>query len=132
LQTNTTYEWSVHTKCDGVWTDYAPLQSFTTPTCKNSTYKPANDPFFTNQTHSFFSQINLYPNPAKNNLNISFTSFSKEIINVKVIDILGKTVLAEKIESLQGENNFMLNVKDLQKGSYFLQIDENVQKFIIY
>jgi len=51
---------------------------------------------------------------------------------VKVIDILGKTVLAEKIESLQGENNFMLNVKDLQKGSYFLQIDENVQKFIIY
>jgi hypothetical protein len=134
LSPNTTYEWHVRTKCGDTWTDYAPLQSFTTPTCKNSHYDASKDPFL-NETTAFFSQINLFPNPAKNDLHISFTSFSEENINVKVIDILGKTVLAEKIEILQGENNFDLNIETLQKGTYFLEIENgferNIQKFLV-
>ena len=132
LQPNTTYDWSVRTKCDGVWTGYASVKSFTTPTCKNSTYDETKDPFFVNENEGFLSEINLYPNPAKNNLNINFMSFSEKNTNVKVIDILGKTVLVEQIEVLQGENNFDLNVEDLQSGTYFVQINEAVQKFMVY
>ena len=29
LQTNTTYEWRVRTKCNGLWTDYTPFTAFT-------------------------------------------------------------------------------------------------------
>ena len=88
------------------------------------------------ENEHIFSQINLYPNPAKDNLNINFTSFSAENINIKVIDILGKTILIKDFETQQGENNFTLNVKDLPSGTYFLEIEngfENtVQKFMIW
>ncbi len=132
LKPNTTYEWHVRMKCGDTWTDYAPLQSFTTPTCKNSTYDETKDPFLVNENEGFLSEINLYPNPAKNNLNINFMSFSEKNTSVKVIDILGKTILVEQIEVLQGENNFDLNVEDLQSGTYFVQINEAVQKFMVY
>ena len=135
LQTNTTYQWSVKTKCNDIWTDYAPLQSFTTPTCKNSTYDASKDPFLSD-TENIFSEINLFPNPTKDYLNINFISFEQENINVKVIDIIGKTVLVEKMQALQGENNFSLNVKDLPNGTYFLEIgngfENTVQKFIVW
>ena len=127
LQTNTTYQWSVKAKCNGIWTDYAPITSFITPSCKNSNYDASKDPFL-NETTVFFSQINLYPNPAKNNLNISFTSFEEENISIKVVDILGKTVLTKEIEVLQGENNFNLNIETLQKGIYFLEIGNSLQR----
>jgi hypothetical protein len=134
LQSNKTYEWGVRTKCNGVWTAYTPFNSFSTPTCKNSTYDPTQDPFL-NQNENFLSQIKLYPNPAKNDLYIQFSSFENENINIKVVDILGKTVLIKDVKTEKGENSLLLNIKDLRSGTYFLQIEnsfeQTVEKFLV-
>jgi len=43
--------------------------------------------------------------------------------------------LVEKIEILQGENSFNLNIETLQKGTYFLEMENgferSVQKFLV-
>ncbi|MGB1205559.1 MAG: T9SS type A sorting domain-containing protein [Chitinophagales bacterium] len=53
-----------------------------------------------------------------------------------VAELCKQAVLAKKIESLQGENNVTLNVKDLPSGTYFLKMEngfENtVQKFMVW
>ncbi|MGB1207214.1 MAG: T9SS type A sorting domain-containing protein [Chitinophagales bacterium] len=135
LQTNTTYQWSVKTKCDGVWTVYADIADFTTPSCKNSDYNIANDPFVS-ETENYFVDINLYPNPAKDELHITFTSFETENIQLSITDILGKTVLQQDFESKQGENNILLQLDKLQTGYYFLTIDngtqQSIEKFMVW
>ncbi|MGB1207215.1 MAG: T9SS type A sorting domain-containing protein [Chitinophagales bacterium] len=136
LQTNTTYEWSVRTKCNGSWSDWhTPIATFITPICKNSNYDSTQDPFV-NETDDFFHEINLYPNPTKNELHINFTSFATENMQLNVTDILGKTVLKQDIETKQGENKFTLEVEHLKTGTYFLIIkneaQQNVEKFTIW
>lgn len=61
-----------------------------------------------------FITIDLYPNPAKDVLNIN--AEYKRYNSVKVIDALGKTVLFKKTNVKQ------LNVSSLRKGIYFIQL----------
>ena len=135
LQTNKTYEWGVRTKCNGVWTAYTPFNSFSTPTCKNSTYEPTKDPFFTTETNSFLNEVNIYPNPTKNILYVQFNSFIAEKVKLKITDILDRTILMQDFEIESGHNTIKLDIKALQKGTYFLEIENSfersVEKFLV-
>ena len=69
--------------------------------------------------------IKLYPNPAKDQLNIE-TNY--ELNKVQIIDITGKMLVQE-------QNNFStINISDLHKGVYFIKLYVNnntiVKKFI--
>ena len=56
-------------------------------------------------------KANVYPNPASDVLNISA---SEELVSYKVFNVLGKKVLAGKLNS-------SVNVSDLSKGFYFVK-----------
>jgi len=58
----------------------------------------------------------IYPNPAVNELKISFPG--EATINVKVINAIGAIVLEEKNYT----STSSLNISDLSKGIYFVQI----------
>ena len=81
-------------------------------------------------------KILLFPNPAKDELHINFTSFETENIQLSITDILGKTVLKQDFESKQGENNILLQIDKLQTGYYFLTIDngtqQSIEKFMVW
>ena len=69
------------------------------------------------------TQVKIYPNPAKNFINIST---EKAIQSIEIYDVLGRLITTET------KNN--INVSQLAKGNYFLKIktsdQELIEKFI--
>ncbi|RRJ91970.1 T9SS C-terminal target domain-containing protein [Paenimyroides tangerinum] len=62
-------------------------------------------------------QINLYPNPSSDFLNISVSDFDK----IEIFDMLGKRILP-KYQST--ENGTQIDIQYLAKGNYILQISK--------
>lgn len=69
------------------------------------------------------NNVTLYPNPARDILNISFNTESKEI-SYSVIDILGKTII-----SISGENKSTIDVGHLKQGIYFLKFTDGNNQY---
>ena len=72
--------------------------------------------------------IMMYPNPAKNNVNVSA---NYELNNIVVINQLGQVVIDQQVSG----NAISVNTSQLQKGIYFVKIKsqagESTQKLII-
>jgi len=72
---------------------------------------------------------NVYPNPAKNLVNINIASSGTKKVTIQITDVLGK-VLLNKGQSLNtGDNNIQINVNTLASGQYLISvIDETGKK----
>ena len=70
--------------------------------------------------HNLFSDniISVYPNPAKEMLNIKIES-NKTIKNVSIIDVSGRTV--KQIHNINTANT--IDISDIKKGVYFIKIN---------
>ena len=77
----------------------------------------------------------LYPNPTRDELNVSWTSLKDEKIQLSCIDILGQTIFQKEIQAKEGKNEFKLNTSLFSDGVYFLQISEDgksqSRKFVV-
>jgi len=62
----------------------------------------------------------VFPNPASDEINISFKKTTKKDTYVTIIDPLGRQHINQKIE--RQSDSFKLNLEALQTGIYFLQI----------
>ncbi|MBN2662530.1 MAG: T9SS type A sorting domain-containing protein [Bacteroidales bacterium] len=62
-------------------------------------------------------EINIFPNPATNFINISLSDF-KDSYNYQIIDITGTTILSGTVNS----NYQQINIQNLQLGIYFINI----------
>ncbi len=90
---------------------------------------------FTTQFVSLLSTANfnavdflLYPNPASHSVQISLPSATEMIDNVIVYDVLGKSI---KSINTVSSNQLSIDVSELQKGVYFVEIQtENNIKMI--
>jgi hypothetical protein len=67
--------------------------------------------------------INVYPNPASDYINIEFNSSKVNTSSVEIIDIIGKTVLTEQMEFVEGNNNFEVNVSGIPSGIYMVKVN---------
>jgi hypothetical protein len=63
-------------------------------------------------------EVNIYPNPASNNINLDI--LSKDNINgqVKITTILGQVILSKSINVIEGKNNISLNISNIPNGLY--------------
>lgn len=69
------------------------------------------------------SNLNVYPNPAKNKVFIAI--HSEETThngNLFISDVLGKKHLSQKVAVKKGKNIFELNTKNVASGSYFINL----------
>jgi hypothetical protein len=78
----------------------------------------------------------VYPNPVTaSELNIDMLNKNAGIGYAKIIDIQGKTILNESLILNNGLNKTKLNISNINKGIYFIQlfngVDQVQQKFII-
>ncbi|MFN8115036.1 MAG: M43 family zinc metalloprotease [Bacteroidia bacterium] len=85
---------------------------------------------------SYLSNINLYPNPSHQVLNINFDLIEDKMISFKIIDVLGKEKITITNQSYnQGNQQIKIPVTDLERGIYFLMIsidqEQINQKIII-
>ena len=80
--------------------------------------------------------IHVYPNPARERLNISFNCTLESMARIIVRDLNGRVVLEDKQEISKGPNLIQLEGLTLPSGTYFLQLytDDSTQlaKFLIY
>lgn len=76
-----------------------------------------------NDNLEIFSDINVYPNPAKELLNIDLSLLKNATVVIFVTDITGKEVAQiANNENQVGKRNYQWNVGGLQNGIYFLNI----------
>jgi hypothetical protein len=64
----------------------------------------------------------IYPNPLKNNLNMTVTSPSSERIAILVNDIAGKIVKKQSAMLLSGDNKLSVRVGELTPGIYMIKL----------
>ena len=77
--------------------------------------------------------ITLFPNPAKDNLQIQIESDKKTAIQLVMLSADGKVLLSKSIIANEGSSLQSINISTLPKGSYLLKVksdkDEQVMKF---
>ncbi len=74
-------------------------------------------------------EFSLYPNPAKEQaVNVIFNAEQSGLIKAKVFDTNGRLVIQEQQVTGIGEQQLILNVTKLPKGSYLLQLNDGVRQ----
>ena len=68
--------------------------------------------------------INVYPNPAKNKITISFNKKQNEDVLITLNDATGKMINKIKLQNFV-DDNFEMELNDLNAGIYFLNIKTN-------
>ena len=95
----------------------------------NWTWRDANNFFNTNCTvglEEFIEKTNLsiYPNPTNNLVTIQLDEIPKNVV-INIKDVLGKTLLQQKITSINTE----INVNHLPKGIYYVELVDDSYKY---
>jgi len=67
------------------------------------------------------ANLEVYPNPASDVLNITFNSINAEKLSLEIINALGQVVISEQIAN-QSNTNLQYSVNDLESGVYSLRI----------
>ena len=79
--------------------------------------------------------INIYPNPATNYINVEVATDDAQDFNASIVDMMGKTVYSEQFGHNGGTEIYNIPVNNLAKGIYFLHLNNangnHVQKFIV-
>ncbi|MEO6305166.1 MAG: T9SS type A sorting domain-containing protein, partial [Bacteroidia bacterium] len=77
--------------------------------------------------NSFFTgTIKVFPNPANEALNLTYTLKNKTAIQLEVVDVLGKICLSQNVERInEGENTSTLNTSSLKQGVYFVRMKQD-------
>jgi len=77
----------------------------------------------------------LYPNPTQNEVNVLFNAASARTFQLNIFDMVGKQVYTQQLNLEEGQNKYNVNVAELSKGIYFVELLNNeerqVKKLII-
>ena len=86
------------------------------------------------QLQNTFS-ANVYPNPATNEVNISFNMQGAEMVSVSIVDVTGREVLNLNKNINSGSNKLRIDVSGLERGVYVMRTNIgnklNVSKLLI-
>ncbi|MFK7932181.1 MAG: LamG-like jellyroll fold domain-containing protein [Saprospiraceae bacterium] len=74
------------------------------------------------KTAAAFAITNLYPNPAQSEFFIDYEVATSTDLQVRIIDLTGKTILQQTTTGQVGRNQIALDVNLLPVGSYFVQL----------
>lgn len=69
-----------------------------------------------------FTEVNLYPNPANEILNIEIYKANFNELTIEIYNATGKQILKKKIEQIHNSENITLNISDLKSGLYIVNI----------
>jgi hypothetical protein len=72
---------------------------------------------------SNFYNFSIYPNPTLGLINISFEVIKYQNINIFLIDVLGKSLLVDKLTSFKGKYKKQIDISKFAKGMYLLKIE---------
>lgn len=76
------------------------------------------------------SNLNIYPNPAKNQFMIDLNSQNEGLATIELLDIFGRQIMTEERAVISGLNNFVMNIKDIKTGFYLVTVSQNNHRII--
>ena len=76
-------------------------------------------------------EMNLYPNPAAEEVNLAFSLEEAKTIHVILIDMLGRVMLEADVEGQAGSNLVNLNTTALEPGNYIVIVDGGKKRLLI-
>ncbi|MCB0554932.1 MAG: T9SS type A sorting domain-containing protein, partial [Phaeodactylibacter sp.] len=80
-------------------------------------------------------QIELFPNPARQQLTVAFSLPEGDRVQVKVVSLAGAVLYSEEASMEAGRQEVRLDVSTLQSGMYFLEVtskgERQAKKFVI-
>jgi hypothetical protein len=79
---------------------------------------------------STLNKVNVFPNPANDNVTVSFNLVNANLVKIELIDLTGKTIrVTDSMKLNSGLNEISLNVADVKQGVYFVKLStEEVTK----
>ena len=88
------------------------------------------------KNNCIFKDCTIFPNPvlSKNDLQLRMFSEEEQILYIKIVDELGRVLLAQPLTILPGNNDYTIPTKQLRlaSSSYFLQLTKNKSlKFVV-
>lgn len=77
---------------------------------------------------SELSIINLFPNPASNDVNIEYTSKNEGKINLSIYHTTGQLLLSKTTSAQEGKNIFKADLNVFKTGVYIVEIKNGKNK----
>jgi serine protease AprX len=80
-----------------------------------------------NQAFIYFNEkINVYPNPFQKHIILSFLKLNNSgTLQIKIVDLLGKTIYTSENQYNEGLNNIVIEIPDnIKNGTYIVQIND--------
>jgi hypothetical protein len=71
------------------------------------------------------TNVSLYPNPVKDQLQIVYTSNGVENVSIWISSLDGKRMLSQQLYAVAGYNRFEINTSTLNEGIYMVTIQSN-------
>ena len=114
--------------------------AFSTTTCYNLLVQTSNVNFAKNNTFSapnnkipndvvLLEQLSLFPNPARDEVNLRFIATKADTYEVALYDAMGKSLLSKKAAFNEGENQASFDVWALPRGLYVVKVSNGDEQF---
>lgn len=72
--------------------------------------------------------LNCYPMPASDQLNVTFNSATTQSNSIRIFDLVGKTLLNQTNNTEAGVNKFVIDISTIASGIYILEVVNGNQK----
>ena len=94
----------------------------------------ANDPLSVN-SEDLIKSFGIYPNPAENLANVTFSLENNQNVNVSLVNMMGQTIQSNDVQAQTGSNVVMLDTENVQAGIYLVKVNvggsQQVKRLII-
>lgn len=76
------------------------------------------------------NNVIVYPNPAKDNINLNFTNENADNASYELVNVLGQTVRSQNIPVVKGETLYNVNLAGIENGIYFIKLNVGAKRSV--
>lgn len=68
--------------------------------------------------------LNLFPNPAKDQITLTFEAGTDQIVTIRILSISGQEVMKQEINATDGKNTLSINTGHIDSGLYLIHLED--------
>jgi len=87
----------------------------------NAYRKPVGIEEIPNNGTTKYYDLHVYPNPVSNFATVQIDANNNSVTEISVYDLMGRKVLGKVVSVNEGSNNIMINLSNLNSGTYVIQ-----------
>jgi len=112
-------------------TSYDPSNCYTLKASISSTnFSPMTNGILIDESNTSLL-YSVYPNPASGIVNVEYNAAADGLLNISIFNVLGSRLTDTKNMVQKGLNNYQLDISNLQKGLYLLDINNGHDRTLV-